>query len=53
MTRQEKLAEFREQERVLKLQRDQLDELFEDTYHRIDKLEEEIEYEKSHTYNVV
>jgi vacuolar-type H+-ATPase subunit D/Vma8 len=53
VTKKEKLAEFREQERVLKLQRDQLDKLLEDTYHRIDKLEEEIEFEKSHTYNVV
>jgi vacuolar-type H+-ATPase subunit D/Vma8 len=53
VTKQDKLAEFREQERVLKLQRDQLDELIEDTYRRIDKLEEEIEFEKSHTYNQV
>jgi hypothetical protein len=53
VTKQEKLAEFREQERVLKLQRDQLDELLEETYSRIDKLEEEIAFEKSHTYNQV
>jgi hypothetical protein len=53
VTKHEKLTEFREQERVLKLQRDQLEELLEDTYKRIDKLEEEIEFEKSHTYNQV
>jgi vacuolar-type H+-ATPase subunit D/Vma8 len=53
VTNQEKLAEFREQERLLKLQRDQLDELLEDTYKRIDKLEEEVGYENNNTYTVV
>jgi hypothetical protein len=46
MIKQLKLEEFKHQVRILELQRDQLDELIDDTYKRIDQLEEEIEFGK-------
>jgi hypothetical protein len=53
MSKHEQVQEFRDLLKQKLNERDQLDEFIEDIYFRIDKLTEEIEYEKSHTYNQI
>jgi hypothetical protein len=52
MSRHDKVLELREQLRQALLQREQLDELIQDLYFRIDEESEEIQKEKN-TYSVV
>jgi predicted house-cleaning noncanonical NTP pyrophosphatase (MazG superfamily) len=53
VTKYEQVQEFRDLLKQKLNERDQLEEFIEDIYLRIDKLTDEIEYEKSHTYNQV